>query len=268
MRCDGCGNELPAWANGVCHVCGRIRREERRFGAHPSARKRARQAPAPPSSQTSNAGSGGSGITLPPWLTSFERSGHCPICGQDVPQDRLEEHIELHTRLRRGGVSARARPAGRSVQQQAPKSAPSENAVPEQTPLQVSRRAVNRLLEDIYRKKYLLSDILRKGGISQADITRIHEKRLREFCNELLAMWGVAFAGELASGAWYIITRSYGLDGVPPAPVERLAQELGLAQKRANEILAETLSVLRVPASREHLESMTITVALQELRSM
>ena len=269
MRCTGCGNELPDWANGVCYVCGRIRREEKRFGAHPGVRKQARSAPTPAPGSAASSGSG-SGITLPSWLDSAE-FGHCPICGQDVPQDRLEEHIELHTRMRRTNVSHRpdpkqpARTHARPAQRQVPKTAPPDERATDQTPLQVRRRAINQLLADIYVRKHFLSDILRQGGISQADITKIYEDRLAGFLEELLALWRIAFAGELVADAWHIITRHYGLDGVTPLPLKPLAQELAISPQRVREILAQTVRTLRTPASRACLESMTLTVANQQL---
>jgi DNA-directed RNA polymerase sigma subunit (sigma70/sigma32) len=144
----------------------------------------------------------------------------------------------------------------------------SDDDVPPSETQQVRRRGINRLLADIYGKKHFLSDILRDGGISQADITRIYEEQLRIFLDELLAIWRVAFAGELTPGAWYILTRSYGLDGIASTLTERLAQELAISQQSVSEIHAQTLKILRAPASRSHLESLTIVVARQQLRRM
>ena len=274
MRCSGCGNELPAWAGGVCYTCGRIRREEKRFGSHPSARKRAHQTPATPRAQVPSPGSVGSGFTLPPRMTdaeSLEPPDRCPICGQEVPQDGLEEHIKLHTRPQRTHVSLRrtskepSRPASQPAIPRDTETPPPGNSAHGQTPLQARRQAINRLLAEINGTKYLLSDILRKGGISQADITRIHEERLVNFIDELLTIWRVAFAGELASGAWYVMTRSYGLDGVSPASDERLAEELAVPQQRVVEIRTKILKVLRAPASRHHLENLTVIVARGQL---
>ena len=142
---------------------------------------------------------------------------------------------------------------------------PLGNSAHGQTPLQVRRQAINRLLAEINGKTYLLSDILRNGGVGQADITRIHEERLVNFIDELLTIWRVAFAGELASGAWYVLTRSYGLDGVSPASYERLAEELAVPQQRVVEIRTKTLKVLRAPASRRHWKSLTVIVARRQL---
>lgn len=273
MRCSGCGNEVPGWANGVCYVCGRIEREEKRFGARPSARKRTRPTPAPTPGPASSASGGGSGIALPPWLASAE-AGHCPICGQEAPQDKLEEHIELHRQLKAASTSRRSTPEApartpdQPAQRQVPQAVPAGEGGPGQTSRQIRRRAINQLLADIYGRKYFLSDILRHGGISQADITKIYEGHLTRFLDELLATWRIAFAGELVAGAWQIVTRSYGLDGVAPLSTDQLTQELAVSPQRAIEIVTQTLSILRTPASREHLESMTLTVARQELGKM
>jgi len=56
MRCTQCGNEIPTWANGICYVCGRISREERRYGRHIAGYAQAHQQPddglpAPPPAQ-------------------------------------------------------------------------------------------------------------------------------------------------------------------------------------------------------------------------
>lgn len=276
MRCSGCGNEIPYWAGGVCYTCGRIRREQKRFGVHPSARKQTRPSSAePPSPAPKPSGSGG-GFTLPPWLVqteSFEPPGHCPICGQEVPQDKLEEHVELHKRLamsrgRPRQLLQRTQPAvGKRSTPDSPVTPSAEIVPPGESP-QVRRRGINRLLADIYGKKHFLSDILREAGFSQADITRIYEERLRIFLDELLAVWRIAFAGELAAGAWHVLTRSYGLDGIPFAPIERLAQELAISQQGVSEIHIQTLKVLRAPTSRSHLENLTIVVARQQLRRL
>jgi len=45
MRCTQCGNEIPTWANGICYVCGRIGREERRYGRHISGYAQAHHKP-------------------------------------------------------------------------------------------------------------------------------------------------------------------------------------------------------------------------------
>jgi len=59
-------------------------------------------------------------------------------------------------------------------------------------------------------------DILRGGGVSPADITKVHKAALTHFLDELLAVWQIAFAGESLAGGWVILTRSYGLDGNAP----------------------------------------------------
>ena len=121
---------------------------------------------------------------------------------------------------------------------------------------EVLRQGINRLLADIYGRSYLLSDILRRRGVSQADIARIHEQRLADFLDELLAVWRAAFAGELVQGGWHVITRSYGLDGNAPAPTKRLAQELAVSRQVIMGIRSQTLRALRAPTSRGRLESM------------
>ena len=61
------------------------------------------------------------------------------------------------------------------------------------------------------------------------------------------------------------MTRSYGLDGVSPASDERLAEELAVPQQRVVEIRTKILKVLRAPASRHHLENLTVIVARGQL---
>lgn len=272
MRCPGCGNKIPDWAGGVCYTCGRIRSEERRFGIHPSAHKRARPAPALTRLQPLRAGNAGDDFTLPPWLTQVEPQSpaeHCPVCGEEVPQNRLEEHIELHRRMSTARLH-REQPA------KGPPSAPRNTAtaanadagaIPTATPDRIRRGGINRLLADIYNEPRLLSDILRDGDVSHPEIIRLASRNLPGFIEALLDTWRVAFVGELAPGAWYILTRSYGLDGRPPISVGLLARELGIAQETASKVLSETLSLLRTPVLRRDLESLTIIVARRHLRS-
>ena len=139
--------------------------------------------------------------------------------------------------------------------------------MPPATPDRVRRGGINRLLADIYGEPRLLSEILRDGNVSQLDISRIASRNLPGFIEVLLATWRVAFAGELVAGAWYILTRIYGLDGHPPMSVEPLAQELGIVRESASTVLSETLSLLRTPVLRRDLESLTIIVARRYLRS-
>jgi hypothetical protein len=271
MRCSGCGNEMPAWANGVCYTCGRIQQESKRFGVHSSARRRARQTWTGPALESLGAGDGGN-FTLPPWLAQAVTPAlpeHCPVCGQDVPQDQLEEHLQLHKRL----SSARSR-RNRSPKQPPhlshdragikPRELNAAGERPEEAPQQIRRRGINRLLADIYGKPWRLSDILCGGGISQTNITYIYEEKLTDFLEVLLGLWRVAFAGELITGGWHILTRSYGLDGVTPDADKDLAQALGLSESGVTQTRQLVLRVLRAPASRRCLEELTVTVARQK----
>lgn len=172
------------------------------MAAHPSARKQARSTPSP----APRAHGSGSNITLPPGCASAE-SDHCPVCGQEVPQDRLEEHLELHRRLKVASASRRSTPRapaqvpGLPAQSQVPQAVTAGGGGTGQTPLQIRRRAINH----------------------------------------------------------------YGLDGVAPLSTDQLAQELAVSPQRVGETVTQTLSILRTPASRDHLESMTLTVARQNL---
>jgi DNA-directed RNA polymerase sigma subunit (sigma70/sigma32) len=123
------------------------------------------------------------------------------------------------------------------------------------------RHAVNELLTDIYEKRYFLSDILRKGGVSQAEISTIYEERLLTFLDQLLAMWETAFVGKLDPGSWHVLTHSYGLDGLPRASALSLAQELALPEQRVTELRQDALRSLRTPACSGYLEHLAITVA-------
>ncbi len=269
MRCSECGNQMQPWANGICYTCGRIQYETKRFGAHPSARKRAHQTSTDLPPQAQPAGGGGGGLFLPPWLTQVEPPpppDHCPVCGQEVPQAQLERHLQIHKRLsaargRSARLTSRALPPPHKHPEAEPPSISTAAAEPDEAPLRTQRRGINRLLADIYGGPRFLSDILRAGGISQADITRIYEERLTDFLDALLAAWRVAFTGELIAGSWYILTRCYGLDGAPGASIPYLAQALNVSEPRVIEIRNLALRVLRAPASRSNLEGLTVAVA-------
>lgn len=244
MRCSSCGNIVPSWAGGSCPMCARNRRDERRFGAHPSFRRQARptsEAAGPPPSGVVQ---GGGGFTLPAWLEQAETSissYHCRVCGCDIPQNKITDHLKLHARARRGGREQGqtrqkpSRPGGYPALPDRADSLCSAEAASVQTAPQVRQRrlAVNELLTDIYEKRYFLSDILRKGGVSQTDITTIYAERFLAFLDELLAVWEIAFGGKLAPGTWHILMHSYSLDGLPRASTQRLAQELAIPEPQS-----------------------------------
>ena len=275
MRCSGCGNTLPSWAGGNCPTCQRNHRDSRRFGTHPAFCRQARltseAAELPPSGTVQ--GGGGGRFTLPAWLAQAESSipsHHCRVCGCEIPQDEISEHRKLHARARRGGRTqgqTRQKPLKPGGCPAAPHGADllyhAEAASVQSSP-QVRRHAVNELLTDIYEKRYFLSDILRKGGVSQADVMTIYEERLRTFLDQLLAVWETAFAGKLALGTWHVLMRSYGLDGLPRASAISLAQELAIPEQRVNELRQDALRSLRAPAYSAYLERLAITVARQQ----
>ena len=47
MICPHCGNQILEWAGGVCYVCDRIAKEQRRYGRRSKARKRSTPMPVP-----------------------------------------------------------------------------------------------------------------------------------------------------------------------------------------------------------------------------
>ena len=278
MRCSGCGNTMPSWAGGNCPTCDRIRRDEQRFGAHPSFHKQTRPTSDEAWQPTSGVvqGEGGGRFTLPRWLTEAETSissYRCRVCGGEIPQEEIRDHLKLHARPRRGGRTqgqARQQPLRPDKSPSLPRGTdplyPAGAASVQPWP-QVRRRrhAVNELLTDIYEKPCFLSDILRKGGVSQADITSIYEERLLTFLDQLLVVWESVFAGKLAPGAWHVLMRSYGLGGLPRASAQRLAQELAIPEQRVNELRQDALGSLRTPACSSYLEHLALTVARQQL---
>ena len=272
MRCSGCGNTVPSWAGGSCPTCARNRRDERRFGAHPSFRRQTRPTSEELGLPSSCAVQGGGRFTLPAWLEQAENpipSYHCRVCGCDIPQDKINAHLKLHARARCGGRTqgqARQkplRPGGCPTGSDGADPLCRADAASVQPSPQVRRRrhAVNELLTDIYEKRYFLSDILRKGGVSQAEISTIYEERLLTFLDQLLAMWETAFVGKLDPGSWHVLTHSYGLDGLPRASALSLAQELALPEQRVTELRQDALRSLRTPACSGYLEHLAITVA-------
>jgi|WetSurMetagenome_2_1015567.scaffolds.fasta_scaffold286107_1 hypothetical protein len=280
MRCSGCGNTIPSWAGGSCPTCQRNRRDERRFGAHPSfcrqTRPTSEEAGLPPSGTVQ--GGGGGRFTLPAWLIQAESSipsHHCRVCGCEIPQDEINDHLKLHARARRGGRTQGQirqkplRPGGCPAVPDGADPLCRTDATSVQPSPQVRRRrhAVNKLLTDIYETRYFLSDILRKGGVSQADITTIYEERLLTFLDQLLAVWETALADKLAPGTWHLLMRSYGLGGLPRASAISLAQELAIPEQRVNELHQNALRSLRAPACSGYLEHLAITVARQQFEA-
>jgi hypothetical protein len=269
MRCAGCGNEIAAWANGICYVCGRISREERRYGRHIAGHDQAHHEPVKmtPALSPDNRSAGNA---LPPRILSHEPPplppDECPICGQAVPQELLEQHVNGHKRLLGVGLSPASIPRAGPVQVEASPKEPTSDSIvhraawsPRQQ--QLCRQGINGLLEAIYRRPRLLSEIMLDGGLDEIAVDSIRQRRLVPFLRSVVQAWELDFSRSLQGPRWYILARRFSLDGEPALTLADIGLELSLSGERVRQLEKSAVSRLRSRKRSERLEGLVVCAA-------
>lgn len=265
MRCTECGNQIPAWANGICYVCGRISGEERRYGRHISGHAQAHHEPVEMFSALLPDDRGAED-TLPPSEPPPLPPDQCPICGQDVPQELLEQHVADHRRLLGIGLSPELMANVDSVEVKVSTDEPTAVLVahraawaPQQQ--QLCRQGINELLEAIFRRPRLLSEILRDGGLDEVAVGDIRQRHLAAFLRSVVKGWETEFTRSLPGPRWYVLFRRFSLDGEPAPTLADIGLELNLSGERVRQLEKSTISRMRSRTRKELLERTVVRVA-------
>lgn len=260
MICPRCGNRIQKWAHGVCYTCQRTKREHQRYGRRrPKGRTKSSR------SETSS---------LPEIVT-------CSECGQRVPTKRYAIHWQsVHyskpsprgASKKRTKVRSEKRATEATLSARRPRpgsSATSQNVAPAKTRDEIVQRAqaarchwrrkgINDLLQSVYGKPRLLSDILCDGGLSEKDIERLKQCHLDEFLELLIERWDNWWQQIFTSRARNIIIRRFSLRGRPVAPYETLAREYRISSSAIERSENKSVGRLRRIARRRELEDIVV----------
>ena len=144
--CSYCGNRIPAWSQGVCPGCARIENDRKRFGH--------------------------SGTKRPLRRRSNRRSSQHRRLIPSIPKHKLGGGVISKARARRQeGKLTTARYLSVQLRRRSP----------------LAKRVIifNRFLSEIYGVRCHISDVLRRGGVTQGDIERLKRRYLRMYLDLL-----------------------------------------------------------------------------------
>lgn len=125
---------------------------------------------------------------------------------------------------------------------------------------------VNRLLEDIYGRPLLLSNMLRSSGLSETEIARLRHHHLNRCLAELTQRWDAWMGSILPSRRHYIVVRRYSFNGAPRPTLADLGKELGISRERVRQLQKSAVNRLRSARRRQSLENIALEVARAVLR--
>ena len=289
--CATCGNVIQPYMHGSCAVCARNAGEFKRYGR--------RRPAAPGRSSTGNA----SRQSHPKKKAVPERRA-CPICQQKLTADKFSEHMwSVHNtnpstpalQLARLAEAWSQRTeiadpfkrnrtdAAKAARQRLPTQACSVCGLPvarerfgehqrnhrrkgDKSSRQV-RRGINQLLQDVYQRSHLLSQILAQQGLPRRQITYLQKHCLDDYLNLLLRHWYKWFHSLLSGAERAWLLEHYGLHGLPAA-TEKQRQTASTASGTENKALFRaTMSVLRLPGNRQKLEELALQAAREQLAS-
>lgn len=280
-RCATCGNVIQEWMHGQCTTCQRNQQDYKRYGRRrplsytkisPKSVKPTRQ-PAPPK------------VSIPAQQT-------CPICNQKVRSDRYASHMweihktnpnaqkpELERKARdwqAARIEAKKKKSSKHIRKKAqpcPECGASlapESLTPhlrrhaqrrEQFQLSTLRRGINTFLNRVYKKPQLISHILRRQGLTPAEINRLREEEMACFINQLAERWARLFRALLPPRLRDIIICSFGLDGAPPLSLTTLSREYKKSEAFLRLRAAAAVVQLQKPANRLRIEEAVIQAA-------
>lgn len=278
--CPQCGNVIQEWMHGQCTTCQRIEQEQKRYGRRrptSQVKSRKRHTRSKPKS------------TSPKIYRQGRRA--CPICGKKVRADRYYGHMwhshgaDPYTPKKEIERLARAQKSADNIRR---KSNPRESELKlelcptcgvlidssqldyhrfqhqnrqSQWNARVLRQGINDFLEVVYEKPFLLSHILRRGGITENSVALLKNLRLNCFIETVAKQWQKTLRQVLSPRQVDILVRHYSLDGATSLPLAALASEYNESEVKINMIFDNSLVALREPRCRRQLERKVIEAA-------
>jgi hypothetical protein len=131
---------------------------------------------------------------------------------------------------------------------------------------EMQRKAINQLLSDLYMPdSRLLSNILRDGGLTALQITRLRKEHLTGYLEvlvvELLAFW----SKRLRWQAYEMLRAKYALDGKQPPLIPSLMKQFNFSRKQIDRYQEEGLRQLRFASNITHWEKLVVKTARRML---
>lgn len=131
---------------------------------------------------------------------------------------------------------------------------------------QRQRKAINRLLEDLYRSRRYVSDILQSRGFSDQEIGQVKQYYLPAFLDSLLEEVKAFWRRTLSPQEYDMLRTKYALNGKPPPRNESLARQYGLSGKTIPNVRRRALHRLRSDSLITHFEMLVAHSAREVLR--
>jgi hypothetical protein len=190
----------------------------------------------------------------------------CPICGQTLRPESLDEHLNGHVQLLGMGLSPALMPEADPGQVESMADESSGLSLNHDVSwsargLQVRRQGINKFLEAVYHQPRLLSEILREGGLDGIAIENIRQRHLSSFLEDVVRGWSAEFGRGLPGPRWYILVRRFSLDGELPLTLAALGLELGLSRERVRQLEKNAISLLGRRTKKDKLESIVVRLA-------
>ena len=91
------------------------------------------------------------------------------------------------------------------------------------------RKGINKLLQNIYGKPRLLSNILRDGGLSENEVERLRRNYMNEYLTLLVLRWENWWRKHLSPREKEILGPRFCLKGKPKPSIETLAKKQDVA---------------------------------------
>jgi hypothetical protein len=127
------------------------------------------------------------------------------------------------------------------------------------------RRGINELLQRVFCEPRFLSDILRDGGFSEDEISRLKGNYIDAYLAALTARWCEWWKTFLSARARGVLVRRFGLKGDPPMQHEMLAKQYQMSPGAVEQLEEKSIGHLRRVDRRRELESIVVNTGREFL---
>lgn len=191
-RCSNCFNTIPSWANGVCPVCVRIKKDNSRFRTkHRTARQKYKgKLPRKTNKETKS-------------KTKINRSSSKVY----KPSKKKTSKKPRNKRKRKYQQSVKEKALNQL-------------------------EGFNRLHVSIYGRRKYFGELLEEKGVSSVKIQKIKidDKKLGLFLEMFYKRFGIQITKMYSGNDFRNLKMYYGLDGFHPASDDLIADEIGIKE--------------------------------------
>lgn len=125
---------------------------------------------------------------------------------------------------------------------------------------------MNRFLQDIYHKKMLISDVLKRRKLNEAQIALVRRQPRIYLCSLLRTLfrtWNLL----LTPTQMLVLVNYYSFNGEPAPTEDALSQKLDMPVDRVHTEWRKALFILRLPQNKRHIDRTILNVARKILAS-